>query len=577
MAKRVGVSDERLIKAIEAAALLHDMGKLAVPEYILNKPGKLTPIEFEKMKLHASVGADILSAINFPYPVVPIVRHHHENWNGKGYPDGLRGTDIPIGARILSVVDCFDALTSDRPYRPRLSDHEAISILLERRGVMYDPLIVDTFIRVHAELSEASATADLPRGVLSDLTRSRQMPTPTATEVRLDEIAAGADEMLTLYELARGLAGQANTTDTADVITKHLRRLVPFSLCVFFAHDPSTDELVARHAMGDIGTDVRGMRIQLGQRLSGWVASNRQTIVNSDPALDFGDVARTGTPRLRSCLSTPLIVGSDLVGVLSLYSSTLDAFSDDHRRVIEMVAKHIAHAFHQAAEFDVMTKRDSLTGLPTIKQLEQLLSATDAQGSNPLLGSSLLLVEIVGLHEIVAVHGRSVGDDAIRYVVKKTQSSLRMADLLFCSGSSDFVALLHDTDRISADLLADRVMENIQSQEIPTRGGVPLRIRATAKAICARESDGTLSQLLSMARRQPGIRMSINRVQEFTDRPIDSQRLNSIAATCARSRAIDALPVTAQELSEVCNFVAAKPRKAGRIPSLDFRGSSLWA
>src|SRR5205807_2170417 len=113
LAKAMGVTDTALIRAVEAAALLHDMGKLAVPEYILNKPGKLTPAEFEKMKLHASVGADILSAIDFPYPVVPIVRHHHESWDGNGYPKGLKGTEIPIGARILSVVDCFDALTSD--------------------------------------------------------------------------------------------------------------------------------------------------------------------------------------------------------------------------------------------------------------------------------------------------------------------------------------------------------------------------------------------------------------------------------------------------------------------------------
>src|SRR5262249_18426529 len=155
LAKTVGVRDSSLLKAIEAAALLHDMGKLAVPEYILNKPGKLTEAEFEKMKLHASVGADILSAIDFPYPVVPIVRHHHENWDGSGYPSGLRGTEIPIGARILSVVDCFDALTSDRPYRPRLSDNEAIQILLERRGTMYDPFVVDTFIGVYHELGLA--------------------------------------------------------------------------------------------------------------------------------------------------------------------------------------------------------------------------------------------------------------------------------------------------------------------------------------------------------------------------------------------------------------------------------------
>src|SRR5438045_833870 len=142
LAKRIGVNDVKLIKAIEAAALLHDMGKLAVPEHILNKPGKLTPAEFEKMKLHATVGAEILSAIDFPYPVVPIVRHHHESWNGTGYPDGLKGTDIPIGARILSVVDCFDALTSDRPYRPRLPDTEALKILTDRLGSIYDPLIV---------------------------------------------------------------------------------------------------------------------------------------------------------------------------------------------------------------------------------------------------------------------------------------------------------------------------------------------------------------------------------------------------------------------------------------------------
>src|SRR6266853_2066123 len=153
LAKHLGVADEKLIKAIEAAALLHDMGKLAVPEYILNKPGKLTEAEFEKMKLHASVGADILSAIDFPYPVVPIVRHHHENWDGTGYPAGLSGTDIPIGARILAVVDCFDALTSDRPYRPRLSDDEALSILTERRGSMYDPLIVDTFVSVQKQIA----------------------------------------------------------------------------------------------------------------------------------------------------------------------------------------------------------------------------------------------------------------------------------------------------------------------------------------------------------------------------------------------------------------------------------------
>ena len=159
---RLGITDALTLQAIEAAALLHDTGKIAVPEHILNKPGKLTPAEFEKMKLHAPIGAEILSAIEFPYPVVPIVRHHHENWDGTGYPDRIAGEAIPIGARILSVVDCFDALTSDRPYRRRMSNADALAILIERRGTMYDPAIVDTFVRVYERIMPASEAVAHP-------------------------------------------------------------------------------------------------------------------------------------------------------------------------------------------------------------------------------------------------------------------------------------------------------------------------------------------------------------------------------------------------------------------------------
>ena len=162
---RSASTDEPTLKGIEAAALLHDTGKLAVPEHILNKPGKLSEAEFEQMKRHVDVGADILSLVDFPYPVVPIVRCHHENWDGSGYPRGVAGTDIPIGARILSVVDCFDALTSDRPYRSALSTEAAFDILRARRGTMYEPLVVDTFIRVHRELVE-------PDGVVSGARRA---------------------------------------------------------------------------------------------------------------------------------------------------------------------------------------------------------------------------------------------------------------------------------------------------------------------------------------------------------------------------------------------------------------------
>src|SRR4051794_34053849 len=172
LAKALDVTDESMLKAIEAAALLHDTGKLAVPEHILNKPGKLTPAEFDKMKRHVDIGADILSLVDFPYPVVPIVRCHHENWDGSGYPRGVAGEDIPIGARILSVVDCFDALTSDRPYRSALTTEQAFEILRARSGNMYEPRVVETFIRVHRDIAKELVLDPAHRQVLQQISHA---------------------------------------------------------------------------------------------------------------------------------------------------------------------------------------------------------------------------------------------------------------------------------------------------------------------------------------------------------------------------------------------------------------------
>ena len=360
LARRVGVTDANLIKAIEAAALLHDTGKLAVPEYILNKPGKLTPAEFEKMKLHVTVGADILTAIDFPYPVVPIVRCHHESWDGTGYPSGLRGTDIPIGARILAVVDCFDALTSDRPYRPRLSDDEALEILFQRRGSMYDPLVVDTFARVYREIAPEPPPVGDTRRALEEITSSSSQTAPLILSPRKTENASSVDDMLALFESARALAGHASVSDTCDVIAKHLHQLIPSTLCVFYSYDASTDDLEARHTTGEGGTVAKGIRIDLGHRLSGWVAANRRTISNSDPVLDLGDLARSISPPLSSSLSTPLVLNDELIGVLTLYTRGLEAFGDDDRRVIEAVAAQIAYSFKRALDFDKTSRRQAL-------------------------------------------------------------------------------------------------------------------------------------------------------------------------------------------------------------------------
>jgi diguanylate cyclase (GGDEF)-like protein/putative nucleotidyltransferase with HDIG domain len=466
LAESVGVKDVALIRAIEAAALLHDMGKLAVPEYILNKPGPLTPAEFEKMKLHSSVGADILSAIDFPYPVVPIVRHHHENWDGSGYPDGLVGTQIPIGARILAVVDCFDALTSDRPYRPRLSDKEAIKILRDRRGLMYDPVVVDTFLSVHENIAPKSISIApaLPLRAISGLARST-LPSPGPLKP-LDEITASTEEMLTLFDLARGLYTQMSVQDAGDVIAKHLRRLVPSSLIVFFLYDLESDELVTAHALGEHAAFLGDLRIGVGQRLSGWVAAHRRVIRNSDPILDFGDAVRSMVPRLQSCLSVPLTVSGGLVGVLSLYSTLRDAFTEDHQRIVEVVSRQVSTIVKNAADFDRTKRRslrDQLTGLPNIEHLYQLTKATNAhEATNDPF--SILVIDVDHLAALNEMYGHHSGDQILGRVVRATRRSLRAADFLFRYHDDEFIVLLLQTDQDTCNTIARRVREAVQRE-----------------------------------------------------------------------------------------------------------------
>jgi diguanylate cyclase (GGDEF)-like protein/putative nucleotidyltransferase with HDIG domain len=500
LAQHLGVRDESLIKAIEAAALLHDMGKLAIPEYILNKPGRLTPAEFEKMKLHATVGADILSAIDFPYPVVPIVRHHHENWDGTGYPAGLKGTSIPIGARILAVVDCFDALTSDRPYRPKLTNEEAVRILIERRGSMYDPLIVDLFVKIHESITpDPSVNDHLSKRALDNIGTAGKVSALLPTNQVLDEIASSADEMLTLYELARSLTGQVSVTDSGDIIANHLRRLIPSALCVFFLNDTDSNDITARHAVGDGAVLVKGLRIAIGQRLSGWVAANRQTISNSDPALDLGEIARPKTLGLKSCISTPLIADNDqAVGVLTLYAKDSNAFNDDHRRIIEVVARQIGHTFRRAPEFDVGQRRDELTGLPNARQLHALVKSSidDSASAN----FALLLIEFKDLRLVSLEHGRSAGDALLRHVVKIAQSSLRFADILFRHTDDEFVAFLNATDGDTARGLGRRIETSIACRPMSLTDGRALRIAVAVSSACCPADGRSLRELLTAAR-----------------------------------------------------------------------------
>jgi putative nucleotidyltransferase with HDIG domain len=368
LAKRLGVKDRYHLTAIETAALLHDMGKLAIPEYILNKPGKLSAVEFEKMKRHADLGADLLSSIKFPYPVVPIVRHHHESWDGTGYPSGVGGTDIPLGARILSVVDCYDALTSDRPYRPRLSPNEAFDILKRRRGTMYDPLVVDTFIGVFSDISPKALQAGqeartiIPGDASDDDSQS---------VVSLHHIRSTVLESTLLSELELQLGVVTHDLAAMEAISRHLQQLLPSTIFALYTCDPHSDDLVCTAASGDPQGLLAGFRIRVGERVVGWCAANLRTSLNSHAYLDLGPLTEEFTPHLQSTLSTPLAVDGRILAVLSAYSNRHDAFDGSHQYLIERVASLVT---------SYLSKRSCVPkgGIPVVVPFLQRHTRTDS-------------------------------------------------------------------------------------------------------------------------------------------------------------------------------------------------------
>jgi putative methionine-R-sulfoxide reductase with GAF domain len=270
---------------------------------------------------------------------VPIVRHHHESWNGCGYPSGIAGTDIPIGARILSVVDCFDALTSDRPYRPRLTPEEAFAILRERRGTMYDPLVVDTFIKAYPDIAPAAIQAGQEaRSIFPvDLRGGASLATAPLRQIR-----ANAAEAALLITLEHDLAAATSLRSVMEMASQCLRQLTPVVVLVLYRYDPDSDHLICDAAIGDPNRLLNQLTIRLGERVSGWCAANLRGALNSDATLDLGQIANAFDPALRSILCAPAVVDERLVGVVTAYATREEAFSESHRYALERIAELVA-------------------------------------------------------------------------------------------------------------------------------------------------------------------------------------------------------------------------------------------
>ena len=348
LAKRLGVHEDRQLRAIETAALLHDMGKLAIPEHILNKPGKLTAAEFDKMKRHADIGADLLSSVRFPYPVVPIVRHHHEAWDGSGYPSGIARTDIPLGARILSVVDCFDALTSDRPYRPRLEKDEAFRILSERSGSMYDPLVVSTFIDAFDEIAPAAIDAGQQAKSIMIFPDERLAiaPPQKANRPSLKRSA--------LIEIQRVVTAADSLDGAIAGALSFLKQATRSQLCAIYEYQRDRDSFECTQSVGDPSESLTGHVISNGDRITGWAGANRQIAVNSDAVLDLGPLAELFSPPLRRAISCPIQINGHTPAVITIYCDRDKGFDKIHVDALEQVSESIALRLRERQESEVL-------------------------------------------------------------------------------------------------------------------------------------------------------------------------------------------------------------------------------
>jgi diguanylate cyclase (GGDEF)-like protein/putative nucleotidyltransferase with HDIG domain len=453
--KDLGLSDLEL-NAVRAASLLHDIGKLAVPEHILSKPGKLTPEEFEKMKIHPIVGAEILSRVQFPYSVVPIVRAHHEKWNGKGYPDGLQKEEIPIGARILSVVDCFDALTSERPYRRALPPEEAMGLLRLESGQSFDPRVVDCIERRYYELEAAVKSLEGREKLRHTLSYAAREAVPAAgfsslpdkAELRatsfLASIVSARQEAQLLFELAQTLGNSLSLRETLSVVAVRLKEMIPHQSIVFYVCQGQ--KLVPKYVHGvDYGLFL-SLEIPLGQGVSGWVAQNQKPIINGDPLSEskyLGDANRVS--QLQSALSVPLQGRERVAGVLTLYLSESHAFTSDHLRLLLAASTKLGLSMENAMQFEHAedtASTDFLTGLPNARAICANLERQLARCKRSASGLAVLLCDLNGFKNVNDNFGHVIGNRLLSEVGKKLKAASRECDEVGRLGGDEFVLVL---------------------------------------------------------------------------------------------------------------------------------------
>ena len=520
LAREFGMSESE-IQGVKTAALLHDIGKLAVPEHILSKPGPLTFEEFQKVRIHPQVGAEIIASVPFPYPVAPLVLCHHERWNGTGYPAGLKGTEIPLGARVLAVVDYFEALTSDRPFHLAITEEEAIDVLWQEAGKALDPVAVAHFVELLPSLRYTAPGAGVtPAAVTGAVSRPALALSDSSEQEQsaaLHDIALAHKEIYRLYELSQAMGTSLGIADSMTMISSKLRNLVPFSACALFMTDKESDAVRCRFATGVEADRLREVTVHQGRGNVGWVVVHKETIVNGRPEDDLEAAGiQPATTSLQSVLNCPLIFNERVIGSLALYHQEPQYFSEDHRRLATRVSEQVAAVVYNSIVFE-QTQEDSLTdpltGLPNTRFLFIHIGRELARSSR--LGSSLALfvLDLDNLKDINDSFGHHVGDRALREVANVLRGAIRPYDICVRYGGDEFIVVLSECGTEECEAKRVGLQRAVEGLTFEARGGRRVQFGISVGAAVFPADGDTYEALLAVADgrmyRDKGLRKSV--------------------------------------------------------------------
>ncbi len=504
----VGIGDilglsEAELEALRTGAMLHDIGKLAVPDHILNKPGRLTLAEMEKIKIHSSVGASILEKIDFPYPVIPTIKYHHEMFDGSGYPEGLKGNNIPLTARILTVADSYDSLRGARPYRAAVSRDEARRFLLNGAGTNFDPKIVDVFLRnlqiFETKISAQGLSYKFDENGGDEFNRPSDASFPQSY---VEQIKRANREVFSLYELSRIFSLSLNLQDTLSLFVEKISDFVPFDTCVVYLSEENNEFAKAAFTQGKNSLTLKNKRIKAGEGATGFVLKNRQPIHKVEPGLDFSFHQLELVEEYSAMAALPLISDEKLIGAISLYSCEMENYEDEHLRLLETVSRIASDAIGMAlhhAESETRALTDPMTALPNARSLQMQFEKEAGRASRNTGTFQLLMLDLDGFKAVNDTFGHKVGDALLREVSKVMRGQLRDYDFLARYAGDEFVAIVPETDDEGIRELCQRMEKAVSEFALPVGDGEFARVGVSLGAACFPRHGESLDQIVITA------------------------------------------------------------------------------